>query len=63
MALMGGSMDQLTDLSVLAREIAEIAARTTEPEIAVRLMELVNRLLSEAGLPEERCEAPAQRRH
>jgi len=35
----------------IADAIADIAARTREPETARRLMELVNRLLTQAGLP------------
>jgi hypothetical protein len=38
------------DLENLAREIAEIAATTNDPDTARRLMELVERLLREAGL-------------
>ena len=35
----------------IANTIAEIASKTQEPETARRLMELVNRLLTAAGLP------------
>ncbi len=35
----------------LASAIAEIAAKTKEPETARQLMELVARLLRQAGLP------------
>ena len=38
------------DLEKLAREVAEIAATTNDPDTAQRLMELVERLLREAGL-------------
>jgi hypothetical protein len=38
------------DLEKLAHEIAEIAAATNDPDTAQRLMELVERLLREAGL-------------
>ena len=38
------------DLEWLAREVAEIASTTTDPNTAQRLMELVERLLREAGL-------------
>jgi hypothetical protein len=44
------------DLVDLASEVAEIARATTDAGTAVRLMELVNRLLTEAGLPEEDAE-------
>jgi hypothetical protein len=35
----------------LARAIAEIATDTKDPDTATRLMELVDQLLTEAGLP------------
>ena len=35
----------------IASALAEIASRTDEPETARQLMELVNRLLTAAGLP------------
>ena len=35
----------------LASEIADIARTTTDPETARRLLQLADRLLSEAGLP------------
>jgi hypothetical protein len=38
------------DLERLAREVAEIASTTNDPDTAQRLMELVERLLREAGL-------------
>jgi hypothetical protein len=38
------------DLEKLAHEVAEIAATTNDPDTAQRLMELVERLLREAGL-------------
>jgi hypothetical protein len=38
------------DLERLAREVAEIASTTNDPDTARRLMELVERLLREAGL-------------
>ncbi|HEY7581085.1 MAG TPA: hypothetical protein VH855_26115 [Acetobacteraceae bacterium] len=37
----------------LADEMAEIARATTDPETARRLMQLVVRLLEQAGLPPE----------
>ena len=40
------------DLLQLAAEIAEIAAATSERETARRLLELVDQLLSRAGLPD-----------
>ena len=39
------------DPVAIADTIAEIAAKTQEPETARQLMELVNRLLTQAGLP------------
>jgi hypothetical protein len=36
----------------LAREIAEIARTTTDPVTARRLLEVADRLLTEAGLPD-----------
>jgi hypothetical protein len=38
------------DLSDLADELAEIARTTTDAQTGVRLMEVVERLLAEAGL-------------
>ncbi len=38
------------DPVAIADAIAEIAAKTQEPETARQLMELVNRLLTQAGL-------------
>ncbi len=35
----------------IANAIAKIASETQEPETARQLMELVNRLLTQAGLP------------
>ena len=40
------------DLLQLAAEITEIAAATSERETARRLLELVDQLLSRAGLPD-----------
>jgi hypothetical protein len=42
-----------SDIVELATEIAEIARRTTDPETGLRLMRLVHRLLTEAGLDPE----------
>jgi hypothetical protein len=39
------------DLQAVALEIAGVASQTTEPEIARRLMAVVDQLLQEAGLP------------
>jgi hypothetical protein len=47
----GRAMPNDTDLLDLARKIAEIASTTTDPETGRQLMELVERLLREAGLP------------
>jgi hypothetical protein len=38
------------DVEELAREIAEIASTTRDPDTGRRLMELVERLLREAGM-------------
>jgi hypothetical protein len=40
-----------TDIENLAYEIAEIARTTKDPDTGRQLMELVARLLTEAGLP------------
>jgi len=40
-----------TDVVELARELAEIARTTIDPDTARLLMEVVDRLLTEAGLP------------
>jgi hypothetical protein len=42
--------DQI-DVIELARELAEIARTTTDAKTGERLIELINRLLREAGLP------------
>jgi hypothetical protein len=39
------------DLEEFARTIAEIASTTNDPDTARRLIELVERLLRDAGLP------------
>jgi len=39
------------DLIELARELARLASTTTDPVTARRLVEIVERLLTEAGLP------------
>jgi hypothetical protein len=44
-------MNDKNDVVELAREIAEIASLTTDPETGRLLMELVERLLRQAGLP------------
>lgn len=44
-------MNDKTDIVELARELAEIARTTTDQETGRRLVELVERLLGEAGLP------------
>ena len=41
------------DPIAIADALAEIASRTREPETAQRLMQLVDRLLTGAGLPSE----------
>lgn len=45
-------MTKLYDALELAERIARIASRTSEPEIAQELLQLVDGLLTEAGLPE-----------
>ena len=42
-----------SDIVDLASEIADIARSTTDPETGMRLMRLVHRLLTEAGLDPE----------
>jgi hypothetical protein len=44
-------MSDKADSVSLARELAHIASTTTDPETARQLMELVDRLLTQAGLP------------
>jgi hypothetical protein len=46
----GAVADQI-DVIELARELAEIARTTTDAKTGERLIELINRLLREAGLP------------
>ncbi len=46
-------MAQNSDIVDLASEIAQIASSTTDPETGLRLMRLVHRLLTEAGLDPE----------
>ena len=41
-----------TELVELARELAAIASTTTDPETGRQLMDVVARLLSDAGLPQ-----------
>jgi hypothetical protein len=43
-------MNTLVDAVTLARELAEIARTTTDVRTGRQLMEVVNRLLTEAGL-------------
>jgi len=52
-AIGGGYMAQNSDIVDLASEIAQIASSTTDPETGLRLMRLVHRLLTEAGLDPE----------
>jgi hypothetical protein len=44
-------MDDMPDIVELATELAAIASATTDPATARSLMEMVQRLLIEAGLP------------
>ena len=46
-------MSHRSDIVDLASEIADIARSTTDAETGVRLMRLVHRLLTEAGLDPE----------
>ena len=53
-----------TDIVDLASEIADIARIPTDPETGMRLMRLVHRLLTEAGLdpePDPDDASPVQR--
>ncbi len=54
----------MIDIVELARALAEIASKSGEPDIARELMELVDRLLTDAGLPpapnNSASEAPRQ---
>jgi hypothetical protein len=45
-------MTELYDTVELAERIARIASQTNEPEIGRELMQIVDRLLTKAGLPE-----------
>jgi hypothetical protein len=45
-------MTKRYDAIELAERIARIASRTNEPKIGRELMQIVDRLLTEAGLPE-----------
>ena len=47
----GSDMASITDVVELARIVSSIASTTTDPETAAQLMELADRLLTEAGLP------------
>jgi hypothetical protein len=42
----------MADVLEFARALAEIAVTTEEPETALRLVELIDHLLTAAGLPE-----------
>jgi len=44
-------MTTSVDLMEVARELGEIAAASSDPETGRRLVNLVNRLLTAAGLP------------
>jgi len=44
-------MDDSTDLLALATELADIARMTTDAGTGLRLVRLVDRMLTEAGLP------------
>jgi hypothetical protein len=47
------------DLHQLAAEIAKIASATTDHETARGLLELVDRLLTDIGLPKNTATSPA----
>jgi hypothetical protein len=44
-------MGNTINVMELARAIAEIASQTRDPDTAVQLVEVVDRLLTKAGLP------------
>ncbi|HUB11308.1 MAG TPA: hypothetical protein VMB34_05060 [Acetobacteraceae bacterium] len=46
-------MNQTVDPVELARELAKIASTTNDPATAQRLLQLIERLVSIAGLPPE----------
>ena len=46
-------MSAMFDVVALARGLAEIASATTDASTARRLMEVVDRLLTAAGLPDD----------
>jgi hypothetical protein len=56
-------MTDVYDVVELAEHIARIASRTTEPEIGRELMRIVDRLLTEAGLPELPATAQSDMHH
>lgn len=45
-------MSDKTDIVELAEELAELARTTRDAQTGLRLMKIVDRLLTEAGLPE-----------
>jgi hypothetical protein len=47
-----GAMVDVNDYAELATELARIASETTDLNTGLRLMDIVHRLLTEAGLPE-----------
>lgn len=51
-------MSDKFDVVELARELARIASTTSDPETGRLLLELVDRLLRQAGLPPARGELP-----
>jgi hypothetical protein len=48
----------ITNLAELARALAEIASQTADADTAKRLMALVDRLMTEAGVPLASDQAP-----
>ena len=51
-------MAAITNLAELARALAEIASQTADADTAKRLMALVDRLMTEAGVPLASDQAP-----
>ena len=44
-------MTKIRNLAELVRVLAEIASQTTDADTAQRLMELVHKLMTDAGVP------------
>jgi hypothetical protein len=54
--------DDIPNLAELVRALAEIASQTTDSDTAQRLMGLVHRLMTDAGVPPSSEPPPASRR-